>query len=188
MLEQIDIDILQHTLPQISNGVDKYLAITSTLHTCDVSLDSVFQRTYNGFYRMRQRKPVFYQVYYDYMERYKQEILTFEDVMNYLHSAINRIEPSFSSKLLATINPDMPVWDANVLSQLAIVPPRFSHKDRLAETIKTYARIVDWYAYYMETPNAKDVIHIFDQIYPNKPFTSVKKIDFALWSMGEKIQ
>ena len=33
---------------------------------------------------------------------------------------------------------------------------------------------------------AKEVIRIFDNLYPNTSITNVKKIDIALWSMGKK--
>jgi hypothetical protein len=120
------------------------------------------------------------------MESEKYSTVTFENILSHLHESISRHEPSFSSKLLATINPDKPVWDVNVLSNLSIIPPKSYIKNRLAEIVKTYHMIESWFDNYLKTQNARDVIGLFDELYPNTKITDVKKIDFALWSLGEK--
>ena len=186
MLVEIDINTIKRTLPEIKMGVDKYLNLMDSLHRCDVSQDREFQKLYNGFYRMRQRSQEFYQKYFEYMELHKSSMVSFEEVLSYLHDATERFEPSFASKLLATIRPDMPVWDVNVLSNLEITPPRYYQKNRLAYTVKTYSVLENWYARYLKTQNAKEIICLFDKVYPDKQITDVKKIDLALWSLGEK--
>ena len=55
-------------LPKIETGLRKYQDIMTMLNKVNVSLDKDFQRMYNGFYRVRQRKPEFYEVYYAYMD------------------------------------------------------------------------------------------------------------------------
>jgi len=104
----------------------------------------------------------------------------------HLHELTSRHEPSFASKLLATINPDKPVWDVNVLSNLSIKPPRYYAKNRLMEIVTTYGVLENWFADYLKTQNAREVISLFNEIYPTVNITDVKKIDFALWSLGEK--
>jgi hypothetical protein len=156
------------------------------LHKRNVSKDTEFQRTYNGFYRMRQRTKEFYQAYFGYMETSKSSEITFDGVLTFLYQQALRIEPSFSSKLLATVNPDKPVWDVNVLSNLSIQPPCYYHKNRLEATVNTYLLLESWYTEYMTTQNAKDVINAFDSVYPNTNITPTKKIDLALWSLGER--
>ena len=186
MLEVVDPDIIRISLPRIKNGLKKYLILQDALYTCDVSRDRDFQRTYNGFYRMRQRKPEFYHLYYGYMEKHKQSEITFDAVLKYIYDETKRIEASFSSKLLATINPDMPVWDVNVLSNLGITAPRYKQQDRYNKTVDTYIKLQAWYGSYLDTHNARDAIEIFDRIYPDTEITAVKKIDLILWSLGEK--
>ncbi|MCL2696885.1 MAG: hypothetical protein FWE74_02245 [Oscillospiraceae bacterium] len=119
------------------------------------------------------------------MQQYKYIDISFEDVITHIHEKTNRIEASFSSKLLATITPDNPVWDKNVLTQLSINHPQYYQKDRLETTIKTYYDIEKWYASYLKTQNAQDIIDQFDILIPNI-LTNVKKIDLVLWSMGVK--
>jgi hypothetical protein len=159
------------------------------LHIYDISKNGDFQREFKGYYKVR-RGSEFCDIYFDYMEKRKSSVLTFKDVLKYLFRLTARIEPSFSSKLLATINPDMPVWDSHVLSRLAIVRPQYRKNDKqkqLIETIETYLIIENWYRNYLKTQNANDVIGSFDEIIPNTSITNVKKIDLVLWSMGKRI-
>ena len=185
-MKSIDIATMKKTLPGIKKGVEKYIDIMAWVHSCNVSQVADFQKKFNGYYRIRQRPSDFYQAYYDYMELKKGSPLSFEDVLVHLHELTSRHEPSFASKLLATINPDKPVWDVNVLSNLSIKPPRYYAKNRLVEIVSTYGVLENWFDDYLKTQNALNVICLFDEIYPNLEITAVKKIDFALWSLGEK--
>ena len=189
MLEKIDISVIRKTLSNKQSNIKTYLMIMSNLHKVNVSKDNEFQKKFTWFYGMRYLQQSFRTTYYDYMEEHKSCLITFEDVLMYLYNSTSRVEASFSSKMLATINPNMPIWDTNVLSQLSITPPRYNQKDRLKqlkEAVKKYAIIEDWYINYLKTQNAKDVLDVFDEMFPNIQMTDVKKIDWALWSMGEK--
>ena len=53
------------------------------------------------------------------MEIAKRDELKFDVVLDLLHQETNRYEASFASKLIATINPSMPVIDSIVLKNLA---------------------------------------------------------------------
>lgn len=96
---------------------------------------------------------------------------------------LHKIQPN---KFLATINPDTPVWDKNVLSNLSIKTPGNWCKNRVKKIVETYSILENWYTDYIETQNAKDVIYLFDEVFPNTQVTNIKKIDLALWSMGQK--
>jgi len=54
------------------------------------------------------------------------------------------------------------------------------------EIVTTYGVLENWFADYLKTQNAREVISLFNEIYPTVNITDVKKIDFALWSLGEK--
>lgn len=58
-------------------------------------------------------------VYFEYLENSNNSNTSFNDILEFLNSKYNhRIDTSFSSKLLATIDPKMPVWDRNVSQSL----------------------------------------------------------------------
>lgn len=130
---------------------------------------------------MRQRKPEYYQMYYDYYGRNEKnkDILTFEDVFFYIKKEKGRCEVSFSSKLLAIINPNKPVWDSFVLENLGI--KKIYPKDREKKIVAVYHQICDWYEQFMKTEEADLIIEVFDELYPNTNITNLKKIDLFLW-------
>lgn len=166
-------------IDRIEIGIEKYNRIMHWVNETDVAEDSDFQRFYNGFYRMRQRPASFYASYYRFMEDNKSNAeLTFENVLSHLYQETGAVHASFSSKLLATIRPDMPVWDKFVLQNLGLRAPYTYEKDRLAKTIALYQRICDWYA----TEAATKQLTIFNAHFPNVDITDVKKIDFILWA------
>ena len=115
---------MEMILDRVEIGIEKYNRIMKRIAEVDVSTDTEFQRFYNGFYRMRQRPASFYASYYAYLEQNKRNRdLTFEDIVTYLYQETGSIHASFSSKLLATMNPDMPIWDKFVLQNLGLRTP-----------------------------------------------------------------
>lgn len=167
----------------IGPGLEKYLYIMNTLFKVDVSMDLEFRKRYNGFYRMRQRNADFYNEYFDYMEKNKLKEITFSEVLKHFYYRFGRIEASFSSKLVATINPKLPVWDIYVLQNLGLKKPTYSSKERLDKTIDLYSAIVEWYEKFLLTDDAKRLIEMFDNKYKNVEITDVKKVDLILWKM-----
>ena len=166
-------------LDRVETGIAKYNWIMRRVHDADVSADAEFQKFYNGFYRMRQRSADFYKTYYAFLERNKNNLdLTFEEILSYLYEETDSIHASFSSKLLATINPNMPIWDKFVLQNLGLRTPYYYEKDRISKTVLLYQRICDWY----ESEEAKEKLHVFNELFPNVDISDVKKIDFILWA------
>ena len=98
--------------------------------------------------------------------------------MTYLYQETGSIHASFSSKLLATVNPNMPIWDKFVLQNLGLRTPYSYEKGRLQKTIQLYQKICDWY----KTDEAIKKLAVFNQQFPGTNITDVKKIDFILWA------
>ena len=99
----------------IGEGLKKYRYIMDNLHTVDVSQNKDFQTAFNHFYRIVSRPPQFYTGYYDFLQRNKNnKAAAIEEILQHLHPLSGKVELSFSSKLLHTINPDFPIWDQYV--------------------------------------------------------------------------
>lgn len=169
---------MEMILNRVAIGIDKYKWIMTRIHDIDVSTDAEFQKFFNGFYRMRQRPASFYASYYSYLEQNKRnQALTFADILTYLYQETGSIHASFSSKLLATVNPDMPIWDKFVLQNLGLRTPYYYEKDRLQKTVQLYLRICDWY----RSSEAAEKLNEFNRLFPDVDISDVKKIDFILW-------
>jgi hypothetical protein len=179
----MDMIKVAQAIGMLDVGVKKYIMLMEQFRNVNVSTDTEFQRFYNGFYRMRQRQPKYYQAYYTYMEASKGKAVTFDEIVRYLYDSFGRIEASFSSKMLATLNPDKPVWDSIVLQSLGLKKPTQYAHDRLGQTIRLYEQLEAWYKTFLKTEEAKKMLEMFNSRYPDVQITDVKKIDLILWRM-----
>jgi hypothetical protein len=173
------------TKSYIGEGIKKYRYIMDSLRGVDVSKDGDFQTRYNHFYRVQRRGKAWYAEYYSFMERNKNnKALGLEEILCHLYRCFERVEFSFSSKILATINPDMPIWDKQVMENAGLrLPPGADKKRKLEESIISYANLTAWYGEYMKSENGKRMIELFDASYPGASISDTRKIDFVLWQM-----
>ena len=112
------------------------------------------------------------------MEKQKDNTeLTFREVLLYLYEHTGRMEASFSSKLLATIRPEMPIWDAMVLKNLSLKAPATYAKGRLDKIVELYDSICRWY----QSSKAQECAEQFERLFPGADLTATKKADFILW-------
>jgi len=163
-------------------GICQYLEIMRQLPLVDVSRDRAFQRKYNAFYRVRQRPRVWYIEYYTYLESNKRGKPKFDTVLDHLFLTLGKYEPSFSSKLVATLNPHEPIWDRFVIKNIGEVEPLYTDKNRVAKAKIVYKRIQDWYSKYIVSPEGKLAITTFNRLVAeHESITDVKKVDFILW-------
>ncbi|MDR2054027.1 MAG: hypothetical protein LBP80_11500 [Treponema sp.] len=181
--------IVQDTLVKtvMCRGLWKYLCIMGTVHHTNVAQNEYFQRVYNDFYVVRSRKKEWYKVYFTFMQNHKDNVsLTFEETLHHLYNKTGRIEASFSSKLLATVNPQMPIWDTHVLRNTRITAPKTAQNNsdkQLQESIDTYNLLIGWYKDHLKTKDGKFMVERFDKIYRDNRLTDVKKVDFILWQI-----
>lgn len=169
----------------VQAGIQKYLQIMYRLHKTNVHLDREFQKSYNHFYRIRQRSQEFYNCYYWFMEMSKNSNPSFAETLQYIKKYHGTYEASFSSKLIATINPTNPIWDKMVIGELGLKAPSSTCQNRMGKIIDIYQSIENWYKHYMKTNNALVLFKMYDRLFPNIQMTAEKKIDFALWAIGK---
>ena len=165
-------------------SIIQYQDIMKSAKNVDISSDKVFQKTFNGFYKLRYAPEEWKEIYYKLFEEKKNDTsLTFKDIITELYNKTQRIEASFSSKMLATINPNMPILDSNVLKYLNLKLKNDTDKQkRLENTIAVYDEIVEWY----KRDEAKECLKIFNEIMPSykEGISDAKKIDCIIWFMG----
>ena len=173
----IDANKVIETRIAESMGFDKYKQIMEMVHKTDVSSDSYFQRTFNGFYRVRRNA-------YDLFEKVKVNNPSFEFIIKTMYEATGNIEASFSSKMLATINPNMPIWDRYVVQNLCLNMTGKTKEDQLKCAVMLYDQMLSWYSDFLQTENGRNCIAEFDRTLPGYVWMNdVKKIDFYLWSI-----
>ena len=165
-----------------SFGIDRYTFIIKELSKRDISIDPNYQRFFNAFYVVRRDRK-WRKIYYDYFESQKNnKNLTFENVIRYLYEKTGQVEASFSSKLLSTVNPNMPIWDAYVLKNLGLKMKMGKPQDRIEQAIRLYRDIHETYMRLVKSEWGKSAIAKFNELLPDARWISdIKKIDFFIW-------
>lgn len=107
-----------------------------------------------------------------------------------------KVEASFVSKMLATINVDLPIWDENVRKALGeCCGGKYILKsiDGISDIDRRMSRAFDNYAellrvYQQVLLNEQDqCLEVFDKYFKSFEGISVtKKIDFILWILGKR--
>ena len=164
-------------------GLDGYAQIQREVCETDVSSDAAFQRLYNRFYRVR-RNAEWQAVYYEIMQREKASAgLSFGEILREMHERTGNVEASFTSKMIATLDPGRPIWDSIVLERLGLKLGGTTAQERLENAVGVYESIMGWYADYLATDDAARNIALLDELLPDYSWlTPVKKVDFLLWS------
>ena len=183
---EIDTENLVENLVSKALNIKDYEKIIQTFDKKDISLDKDFQKTFNRFYRVR-RNDDWQKSYYTYFEKKKlRKNTSFEEILYHLYRTTGQIEHSFSSKMLATINPNMPIWDVYVLNHIGLELSGKSKVEQLRNRVHLYDKIINWYDMFLKTDKAKQTIKLFDSIMPNyKWLTPTKKIDYIIWGVRD---
>ena len=93
--------------------------------------------------------------------------------------------------MLHTLNPEKPILDKNVREFFApdidLAVKGRNEEEKIESAVSVYATLEKWYAEYLPTDEAKDVLQYFDELFPTyKNISDVKKIDFFLWGKNWK--
>jgi hypothetical protein len=169
-------------LPRIMVGLQKYSWLQENLQLRDVSSDAEYQRRFAGFYRVR-RDSAWRRVYFNILEGRKATQLPFGEALRLLEQGTGRIEASFASKLVATIDPQQPVIDSVVFKNLDLRLPARSMPDRISQLEDVYRRLSAWYHQQLATTQGREVVAMFRAAYPGAKVTDIKALDLVLWQI-----
>lgn len=188
-------------------GLDQYGKI---MQSCAPD-DEDYRKTFNHYYRIRRGEgwqDVYYGLFAALRVEKEAEItehLSFAYIINKLYEATKMVEASFSSKMLATLNPDMPILDHFVLENLPKLLDeqdkqvfldtkrryiRQTGEDKLQAAIALYGLIVEDYKKVLVSPVGKECIAPFKRALPSyaEGVTDTKILDCFLWGMRGGIE
>ena len=172
---------INRILPRVAGGLRKYIWLQAELRRRDVSGDREYQKCFNSFYRVR-RDSTWQRFFYRILERAKSDRSSLSVVLRELHAATGRVEASFASKLVATIDPREPVIDSVVLKHLGLVlPGRKDLESRIAGIIAVRDAMAAAFAEYFLTAEGRHLLKRFRAVYPEARVTEVKMLDLVLW-------
>lgn len=170
-------------------SLEDYVEIISAIKQDDFIATPEFRKKFNGFYRVRQKPAVWYDKYYALMEEQKSANKEFRDLLMRLEPVCGTIDVSYVSKMMAAVNPSLPIWDRYVLQNLGFLKrwENLNGKDnvlRINEAERIYEDIKSWYVAFIRSTDGMACIAKFDSAMPHykEKLTAAKKIDYLLWS------
>src|SRR5438128_1600628 len=162
-------------LPRIAKGLDQYVWLQANRDKGDLQSNSEFRKEFNRFYRIRRKKE-WQDKFYGLLERYKGKAVCFSDIFDALHRATGWYEASFSSKLLATLDPQMPVIDSIVLRNLGVRLPAYGSHDRASRICRIHASLVGCFKDYLATVDGKYLVKRFREAYDGIDVSEIKML------------
>lgn len=169
-------------IEKIQAGIEKYKYLRKRLYEVNVFEDKDFRRVFNNFFRMGRRTATYYDDYYHYFEKHKQNTISYKDALTYFYERHHRLEMSFVSKMAALVNPEYPIWDSVVaLGHFGMKAPYANANNRLQKAVERYERYCKAYYAYMQSSDGQERIKVFEKHFPSAEISVVKKMDFILW-------
>ena len=165
--------------------IARYCDLQKRSSEVNIAEDKEFQKAFTAFYRLR-RDDAWRDYYFKLFEeqKHKKTGTSFGEIQLRLFQHCGQIESSFSSKMLATIKPEMPIWDSYVLKNLGLKLKGTNKDIRFSLAVVLYDNICSWYRDFMKTDEAKEMGSLFDQTFPEfNAITPIKKIDFIIWAL-----
>jgi len=120
---------IDFVLTKIEESLNKYDYLQRNFRRIDVSTAPDYQKKFNSYYRVR-RNFEWRSHYFKLLEENKSKGILFSDALRTMYRNTGRYEASFVSKLVATIDTNLPVIDKFVLSNAGLKLPYCYVKDR----------------------------------------------------------
>jgi hypothetical protein len=171
---------VEAALPRVAAGLAKYAWLQTELSVRDVSRDVEYRKRFGGFYRVR-RSADWRDAYFGILEKAKSAPIPFEEALQRLFEATGRVEASFASKLVATVDPLQPVIDSVVLANLGLRLPTQAASDRFARIRHIHRQLAQLYSTFLASHSGRYLVSQFHQAYPDAQVTEIKMLDFVLW-------
>ena len=173
---------IEEALGRLDRSLRLYLWLQGRVRSCDVSADKHFQKKFVGFYRVR-RGSQWLSAYFGLMESAKARGIEFAEALTEISRATGRVEASFASKLVATLDPSKPVIDKFVLKNFALRLPRRGLPDREHKMVELYGNLCEKYLELIQSSTGITIREQFDRRYPGFGLTELKKVDLVLWQI-----
>jgi hypothetical protein len=183
MAPEISLTAVQvsQSLSKLAEPLKQYLWLQKRFgEERSIDADIEFQTKFNGYYRVR-RSAKWRDAFYTLMKEARESRPEFMSVLKDLHRLTGRVEPSFASKLVATVDPKFPVIDSVVLSNLNLKLPYRDIPDRIEKIGGFYIGLCDLFDRYLDSEPGRLVISEFRSKFPLADISKTKMLDLVLW-------
>jgi hypothetical protein len=168
-----------------TNSIEKYKQLQDSFRRVDVSESREFQTAFNGYYRVGRRKPDWYRCFFRMFEQAKKLASpSFRNLLEELAKRTGRVEASFVSKLVATVDPSQPVIDRILLEHAGLTMPRVGTPDRLSKCEQLHRVLKSILEEALSRASGRELIKQFDDRFPGLAgIPALKKLDLVLWQI-----
>ena len=172
-------------MPKVAEGLGKYLCLQAVVHGgADLTQDPVFQKKYNGFYRVR-RNEKWRRMYFKLLENERQQKKfargSFLEVLEEIEKQKEKVEASFASKLVATVDPHQPIIDSVVLANVGARLPHSKMPNRVQVIGTMHKQLAACYGTYLKSQDGRFLVKNFKSYYPKARISEVKMLDLVIW-------
>ena len=151
-----------------------------------------FEKLFNRYYNVRRSESWRREYYSIFEDALRRDAVTFEQILRELYGRTNRIESSFSSKMLATIDDSKPIWDRRVISAIKKIDPTTPAMLTCAigrnveRAIEGYRILEDVCGELLHGSFGRDCVVCFDSLFDQyADISDMKKLDNVLWCAGD---
>lgn len=177
---------IHEALPKARKGLGQYLELMARLRQTNVAEDMDFQRAFNHFYRIRRGQP-WRDSFYRELEQRKRQPMTFDSVLLRLHEATGRVEASFASKLVATVDPNQPVIDSVVLGHAGFrLRSTGSPQARMERAVEVHDALGKTMRTMLTSDDGQHLVEAFEALYPGSEVSAMKMLDLVLWQSRDE--
>ena len=161
----------------------------------EIKYNLIFQFVFSSFYGLNNAGliPEFKEVYFKLLDKNRDSSdLDFNPILNQLLEIENRkgqksLQFSFTTKLFHTIDPNYPIYDAEIASLFDFRQP-YHQKDinkKIKAYLDQYSQIKYTYDVLVSEKLIDSAIDLFQSRFSNYNIPLIKIIDFIFWSSGK---
>lgn len=183
--------------------LDRYLWLQDAFQNDNLVVGGTFTTRFAAFYGLRRSKKSesgqsWQAVYFEYLKSLRDQKArpSFAEALAWLSDRLpplkkggaRPIEASFTSKMLATLDPDRPVLDSEILAHLKLQLPAYHHdrERRLADTIRVFSDMEGRLKAVVRSVEWKAAREEFDAAFPGRNtrarVTDMKALDLIVWA------
>jgi hypothetical protein len=164
--------------------LERYAFTINHLGKVNVQQDFAYQRTFNGLYGVR-RNAEWRRHFYQILEQHKSSLdVRFPAIVGEIFERTGRVEASFASKLIATIDPTKAIYDSVVRGNLGLPNRTSAGHAKIEDVTRDYDAIQAHLDALVTSAKFQELRQRFDREFPDfNAFTDLKVLDFLIWQL-----
>ncbi len=178
-----------------TSDLQMYIDMIDSLNEAE-GLSEEFKKGFVKLYKLRRNED-FRKVYFDLLQNYdsgfkeQNRADALRLIIEELQKAPGNVELSFATKLMATADDSVPIWDSYVEAVIKQWYPKefaaASKQKGIDAAIAKFSLLEGFYEELEANGEAQAYVEVFDQQFPNSGISDAKKIDYVLWAYGKQL-